>query len=273
MDRVRDVDDVTTLVLAPNPSPMTLEGTNTYLVGAPGSGEVVCVDPGPDDASHRAAIESAAAARDAEVVAVLLTHHHPDHAAAVTFAAIWGVPVASADPSFVPAAQERLADGQRLARGGAPLRVVATPGHSSDHVCFHVEDTDAVITGDHVLGRGTSVVAWPDGDVRRYVTSLERLADLGARSLLPGHGPLIARPAAVIAEYIAHRRQREESVRDAVLRGADTVEDIVSVIYGNLGGSLQAAAASTVKAHLDALTQDGRLAWSLDGDEERIVAR
>ena len=273
MDRVRDVDDVTTLVLAPNASPMTLDGTNTYLVGAPGSGEVVCIDPGPDDVAHRETIESAAAARDAEVVAVLLTHHHPDHADAATFGRIWRAPVACADLSFVAAAEERLTDGQRLDRGGAPLRVLATPGHSSDHVCFHIEDTNAVITGDHVLGRGTSVVAWPDGDVRRYVASLERLADLGARSLLPGHGPVIARPAAVIAEYIAHRREREESVRAAVLRGADTVEDIVSVIYGNLGGSLQAAAASTVKAHLDALTQDGRVVWSLDGDGERIVVR
>ncbi|MFO8076134.1 MAG: MBL fold metallo-hydrolase [Egibacteraceae bacterium] len=273
MDRVRDVDDVTTLVLAPNASPMTLDGTNTYLVGAPGSGEVVCIDPGPDDPAHRETIEAALAARDAEVVAVLLTHHHHDHADAVTFGKVWRVPVAAADPSFVPAADERLTDGQRLEQGGAPLRVVATPGHSSDHVCFHVEDTDAVITGDHVLGRGTSVVAWPDGDVRSYVASLERLADLGARVLHPGHGPTIARPAAVIAEYIAHRREREESVRDAVLRGAATVEDIVAMIYGDLGGSLQAAAASTVKAHLDALAGDGRVAWSLDGAEERIVAR
>lgn len=271
MLRVAHVDPVTTRVLAPNASPMTLDGTNTFLVGAPGSGALICIDPGPGDPEHREAIEAVARERDAEVVEVVLTHHHVDHAEGAVFGRHWDVPVRCAKPQLVDGSTGAVTDGEVLDAGGVDLRVIATPGHSSDHLCLHVTATDSVISGDHVLGRGTSVVAWPDGDVRSYVTSLARLAEVGARVLHPGHGSTIERPAAVILDYITHRKEREATILDIVTRGARSVDEIVAEIYGPLGGTLTAAAALTVKAHLDALRREGRITWpELAAEQEAL---
>jgi glyoxylase-like metal-dependent hydrolase (beta-lactamase superfamily II) len=251
------LDEVTTRVLAPNPSPMTLEGTNTYLLGAPGSGAAIVVDPGPDLAVHRAAVERALRERDAEVVAVLLTHHHADHAEAAGWAAGWGVQLRTFTPRLVRAEADALRDGDVLDLAGVRLEAVHTPGHASDHLCLRVVDTDAVLTGDHVLGRGTTVVAWPDGDMRAYLASLDRLAALPAAVLHPGHGPTIEDPAAKVAEYRAHRLEREAQVLAALRGGATGPAEVVAVVYADVDPVLHPAAERSVRAHLDKLVADG----------------
>lgn len=253
------LDDVTTLVLAPNPSPMTLEGTNTYLLGAPGGGEVVVVDPGPDLLDHRRQVEEAAAGRDAAIVGVVITHHHADHAEAAGWARDWGAQVWGFTPSLLGVQSEPLRDGERLRRAGVELEAVHTPGHASDHVCLRVSGTGAVLTGDHVLGRGTTVVAWPDGDMTDYLASLRRLAGLGASALYPGHGPVLDDPAAVITGYLAHREERERAIVAALAAGESTPAGIVARVYADVDPGLHPAAERSVRAHLDKLVAEGRV--------------
>lgn len=253
------LDTHTTRVLAPNPGPMTLSGTNTYLVGAPGSGEVVCVDPGPDVPAHRDAVEEAAAARDAEITAVVLTHHHRDHAEAATWAAEWAVPLLAGEPGMIGAPADRLVDGQAVDRAGAALEAVATPGHASDHLSLQVRETGALLTGDHVLGSGTTAVLWPDGDMGDYMASLERVAGIDAPVLYPGHGPVVDRPREVISYYIAHRREREQQILAAVDAGARTPPEIVERVYADTDPSLHPVAERGVRAHLAQLEQEGRV--------------
>lgn len=264
MDAV-DLDAWTVRVLAPNPSPTTLEGTNTYLVGSPGSGELVCVDPGPDLAEHRDAVERAAGARDAAIVAVVLTHHHGDHAEAAGWADRWGAALLAGDPALITAAPaEPLGDGQRVDRAGAQLEAVATPGHASDHLCLRVRESGAVLSGDHVLGRGTTVVAWPDGDMAAYRASLERLARIDAPVLYPGHGPVVDRPREVVAQYLAHRRERESQVLEALRAGVTTPSGIVARLYTEVDPRLHPLAERSVRAHLAQLEAEGRV--SATGD-------
>lgn len=260
------MDELTTRVLAPNPGPMTLEGTNTYLLGAPGCGEVVVVDPGPADDAHRHAIESAAAARDAQIVAVVLTHHHPDHAAAAGWAGRWQAPLWAFDPGLLEVPAEPLGDGAQVQRAGIGAEVVHTPGHASDHVCLRMTATGAVLTGDHVLGRGTSVVAWPDGDMGAYVRSLQRLQSLEATALYPGHGPPLDDPAGAIDHYLAHRREREQQVLAALADGHATAADIVAAVYAEVDPSLHPAAERSVLAHLADLERAGRVRRSGTGE-------
>jgi glyoxylase-like metal-dependent hydrolase (beta-lactamase superfamily II) len=260
----RQVDEVATVVLAPNPSPMTLEGTNTYLLGAPGSGGFVVVDPGPDLAEHRAAVEAAVAERDAEVAAVVLTHHHIDHAEAAGWAAGWGVALHAFTPRLVRAEAAPLGDGAVLDVAGIRLEAVHTPGHASDHLCLRIAASGAILTGDHVLGRGSTVVAWPDGDMAAYMGSLERLAALPAVRFLPGHGPVVDDPPAKVAEYLAHRRAREEQVVAALRDGDRTAAEVVRRVYADVDPSLHPAAERSVRAHLDKLVGEGR-ASAIDG--------
>lgn len=255
----RALDELTTVVLAPNPGPMTLEGTNTYLVGAPGQGEVVVVDPGPRLARHRQAIEAAAAALDAAIAGVVVTHHHADHAEAAGWAGAWGVDCHAFDPGLVPGEARALPDDASLRRAGVRLHAVHTPGHAGDHLCLRVDDTGAVLTGDHVLGRGTSVVAWPDGDMRAYLASLRRLGALDPPVLYPGHGPVVTDPAGTIADYLAHRLQREQQVLDALAAGHTTVGAIVAHVYRDVDPALHPAAARSVRAHLGKLEAEGRI--------------
>jgi glyoxylase-like metal-dependent hydrolase (beta-lactamase superfamily II) len=265
--RPERLDEATTLVLAPNPSFMTLEGTNTYLLGAPGSGEVVVVDPGPDDLDHRAAVEAAADERDAEIVAVVLTHHHADHAEAAGWAAAWGVPLHAFTPRLIRAEAGPLRDGDVLAAAGVAIEAVHTPGHSSDHLCLRLADGDAVLTGDHVLGRGTTIVAWPDGDMTAYLASLERLAALSAGALYPGHGPVVRDAAGKVAEYLEHRRAREAEVVAAVRAGDGTPAEVVARVYADVDPVLHPAAERSVRAHLDKLVDEGGV--RLEGDRYR----
>jgi glyoxylase-like metal-dependent hydrolase (beta-lactamase superfamily II) len=253
------LDALTRLVRAPNPSPMTLEGTNTYLLGAQGAGEVVVVDPGPDLLDHRRAVDDALAEADAAVVAVVLTHHHSDHAEAAGWADEWGAALYAFTPRLVPGPAVALADGAQLQRGGMTIEAVHTPGHASDHLCLRVVETDAVLTGDHVLGRGTTVIAWPDGDMAAYLASLERLATLGAAVLYPGHGPVVDDPQSRVAEYLAHRREREEQVVAALRAGAATPAEVVAAVYAEVDPVLHPVAERSVRAHLAKLVAEGRV--------------
>ncbi len=265
LPRTADLEPLVTRVLAPNPSGMTLDGTNTYVVGAPGSGQAVLVDPGPDDPAHLAAVEAALTARGARCVAVLVTHHHGDHAeAARPWGARFGAPVAAADAAVAGPGGRVLAAGERLVLAGTALDVVGTPGHTADHLAFRLE-SGAVLVGDHVLGRGTSVVTHPEGDVVAYLESLRRVHDLGPSALYCGHGPeLTEDPGAVLDYYLAHRAYREAQLLAALVRGAGTVDALVADVYAEVPQALWPAAAQSTRATLAKLAAEGHV--ELDGD-------
>jgi glyoxylase-like metal-dependent hydrolase (beta-lactamase superfamily II) len=246
----------TTCLLAPNPSPMTLDGTNTWLIAEPGSSSVVVVDPGPDDESHLRRVHAAAVAGDRRVAKILLTHGHPDHSAgAARFAALTGAPVQAADPAH-RLGPEGLADGDVVTAAGCELRVVASPGHSADSVCLLLPADGALFTGDTVLGRGTTVIAG-DGNLCDYLRSLAQLRDLaGAREvglLLPGHGPMLTDPLGTLDYYLSHRQERLGQVRGALAAGANTPAEIVAMIYTDVDPSVWPAAEWSVRAQLDYL--------------------
>lgn len=258
----RSLDDLTVVVLAPNPSPMTLEGTNTYLIGAPDSGEVVVVDPGPQMDEHRAAVDAAIGERT--VAAVVLTHHHSDHAEAAGWAGAWSAEAFAFTPDLISAPVSALGDGATITRAGVSLSALHTPGHASDHLCLRILETDAVLTGDHILGRGTTVVAWPDGDMAAYMGSLRRLAGTPASVLYPGHGPSIADPAGAVRQYLAHREEREGQVLGALRAGDETPAEIVARVYADVDVALHPAAERSVRAHLDKLVNDRMIVRMVD---------
>jgi glyoxylase-like metal-dependent hydrolase (beta-lactamase superfamily II) len=262
MPRTAELEPLVTRVLAPNPSPMTLDGTNTYVVGAPGSGQAVLVDPGPDDAAHLAAVEAALAARDARCVAVLVTHHHGDHAeAALPWGARFDARVAAAGAHVAGPEGRVLEPGERLGLAGTTIDVVPTPGHTGDHLAFRLE-SGAVLVGDHVLGRGTSVVTHPEGDVVAYLESLRRVHDLGPSALYCGHGPeLTENPGAVLDYYLAHRAYREEQLVTALADGPHTVDELVASVYAEVPRTVWPAAAQSTRATLAKLVAEGRVVW------------
>jgi len=248
-----------TCVLAPNPGPMTLEGTNTWVLIEPGAHRAVVVDPGPDDDTHLRAVLAVVQGHDAEVGTVLLTHHHLDHSAGAAALAAWtGAPVRALDPVHRHGA-EGLADGDVVTTGGLFLQVVATPGHTGDSLSFVLPDDGALLTGDTVLGRGSTVVAHPDGRLEDYLESLERLRHLvsGQTKVLPGHGPVLADAQAAVTGYLHHRRQRLEQVRAAVAAGARSPADVVRVVYADVDRALWPAAERSVRAQLDYLLRAG----------------
>ncbi len=255
------VSERATCVLAPNPGPMTLDGTNTYVLAEPGANLAVVVDPGPDDPDHLARVAATAEAGGRTVGLVLLTHSHLDHSGgARALAERVGAPLRAADPALSRAAEPLTAgdlSSGRLELGGLELVVVPTPGHSADSVCFVLPGDGALLTGDTVLGRGTSVIASPDGRLGDYLSSLRDLAEVvrsrGLHQLLPGHGPVRTDPAAVVAAYSQHRLQRLEQVRAAVAAGASTAMEVVETVYADVDRSLWAAAEQSVRAQLDYL--------------------
>jgi glyoxylase-like metal-dependent hydrolase (beta-lactamase superfamily II) len=265
MTRTVELEPLVTRVLAPNPGSMSLDGTNTYVVGEPRSGRAVLVDPGPDDAVHLAAVEAVLAARDAECVAVLVTHHHVDHAeAALPWAAHFGAEVAAGSAAVAGPRGRVLEPGERLNLAGTTIGVVPTPGHTRDHLAFRLE-SGAVLVGDHVLGRGTSVVTHPEGDVRAYLDSLRRVHDLGPSALYCGHGPeLTEDPGAVLDFYLAHRAYREHQLLDVLGQGPATVDELVATVYAEYPRQLWPAAAQSTRATLDKLRAEGRVGGGIE---------
>ena len=254
-DRVR-------CLLAPNPSPMTLDGTNTWLIAEPGSDTAAVVDPGPDDEGHLRRVRDAAAAAGQRITQILLTHGHRDHSAgAVRLAGLTGAPVRAADPAH-RLGDAGLAGGDVLSAGGCELRVIATPGHTGDSVCLRLPADGALLTGDTVLGRGTTVIA-DDGNLGDYLDSLHRLRALadspGLRVLLPGHGPLLARPAETLDFYLTHRAQRLAEIQAAVAAGDRTLAQIVATVYADVDRQLWPFARWSVRAQLTYLSDRGVL--------------
>jgi len=250
-------------VLAPNPSAYTLEGTNTWIVG---DDPTVVIDPGPDDVGH---LDEVAAAAGPSVAAVLVTHDHPDHApGAPAFAARVGAPL----HAFRLAGAEHLRDGQELRAGAVTLTAVHTPGHTSDHMAFHVAAVGAMFTGDAVLGRGTSFIDPPDGDLGQYLRSLARMQELTPRTIYPGHGPIVLDAGATLQRYLDHRAEREQQIVDAISHGPRTIDEMVAEIYAAYPPEVHELAARSVLAHLLKLSAEGRAAREGRGDDARWEA-
>lgn len=261
-------------VLAPNGSRFTYTGTQTYLVGGPDG--LAVIDPGPDDPAHLAALEVAIGG--APVIAIACTHTHRDHSpAAAPLARLTGAPVIGCAPLPAPPAQSPLAeepfdrsyaptrvlaDGESIAGPGWTLTAIATPGHTSNHLCFALPQSGALFTGDHVMAWSTTVVAPPDGDMGAYLTSLEKLAARKDRIYYPAHGPPVERPAQLLRGLIGHRRQRERQVVTLLEERERQVEDLVPAMYAGIDRALWPAAGQSVLAHLIELERHGRVARS-----------
>ncbi|WSQ10810.1 MBL fold metallo-hydrolase [Streptomyces sp. NBC_01231] len=248
-------------VLAPNASAMTLDGTNTWVLSEPGSELAVVVDPGPLDEGHLRNVVDAAERAGKRVALTLLTHGHPDHAeGAARFAELTGTEVRALDPAL-RLGEEGLGAGDVVEVGGLELRVVGTPGHTADSLCFHLPADRAVLTGDTVLGRGTTVVAHPDGRLGDYLDSLRRLRSLtvddGVHTVLPGHGPVLEDAQGAVEFYLAHRAHRLAQVETAVEDGYGSPAEVVAHVYADVDRSLWPAAELSVRAQLEYLEEHG----------------
>ncbi len=245
------------LVRAPNPGPMTLEGTNTWLVGDPEQGPPLVVDPGPGVRAHQEAVLEAAGGRLAGIV---LTHRHADHSeGAADLARQAGCGIRAADPAY-RLGPDGLDEGAEIRVPGCTLTAHRTPGHTSDSCSLLLRGPDGaawLLTGDTVLGRGTSVIAHPDGDLGAYLSSLDRLqrlvADAGVIGLLPGHGPQVDDPAGWLEHYRQHRQERLAQVRQALAGGAHTASAVVDLVYVGLDSSVRPAAEQSVQSQMDYL--------------------
>jgi len=264
-------------VLARNPSPFTYTGTQTYVVGS--GSEVAVIDPGPDEAEHLDAI--IAAIGDARLVAIACTHTHRDHSpAAAPLSARTGAPVigcaplaldddgpradASFDNGYAP--DRVLTDGDILTGDGWTLEAVATPGHTSNHLCYALPEAGALFTGDHVMGWSTSVVSPPDGDMTAYMASLSRLYDRKQdRVYFPAHGPAVEKPHQLVRGMIGHRRSREKQILRQLEAGHSRIADMVPQMYKGVDERLWPAAGRSVLAHLIDLERRGMVAR--DGDD------
>lgn len=239
--------------LAPNPGPMSLHGTNSYVIAAPGAASTVVVDPGPADEQHLQELAGAGA-----VELILITHRHADHSAgAERFAELTGAPVRAADPQHCHGGTP-LADGEVIHAAGVEIRVLATPGHTSDSVCFHLPQDGAhgsVLTGDTILGLGTTVLDYPDGTLGHYLDSLDRLERLGPATVLPAHGPMLPALDTIARAYRDHRQGRLAQVRAALADlGADAgVADVADAVYAAVDPAVRPAAELSVAAQLEYL--------------------
>lgn len=250
-----DITERAHCVLCPNPGPMTLDGTNTWIVGEPGSDEVAIIDPGPLDERHLQAVLDEVAATGRRVALTLLTHGHADHAeSAGRFAELTGAPVRGFGRG-----PDDIRPGEHVTVGGLEILCVETPGHTSDSFSFVLPADNALLTGDTVLGRGTTVVAWPDGHLEAYLESLHKIEQLtGAgtvTSILPGHGPYVPDAAATVSYYLQHRAERLEQVRASVARGARTAYEVVEDVYADVPREVWPAAELSVQAQLEYLRE------------------
>ncbi len=251
-DRVRRI-------VAPNPSQMTGAGTNTYLLG---DAQVAVVDPGPNIASH---VDAILQAGDGKIQWILVTHTHPDHSPAAmplheaTGARLMGNPIADdgyQDTSFH--SQHRFADGERMVAEEFSLRAVHTPGHVDNHVCYFIEQSGMLLTGDHLMNGSTVVIIPPHGKMRAYLESLQRIRDYPLRSLAPGHGDVMTDPHAVIDWTIEHRMARERKVLAALRAQAPSARQaLVATVYDDVNPSLHMMAEMSLWAHLIKLAEDG----------------
>ena len=236
-----------TRVVAPNPGPYTGPGTNTWIIDA---GPVaVVIDPGPDDDRHLDALNKRLAGKTVGVV--LVTHSHSDH-----------LPLADRLAAPHNASVRRypeLADGDVVRAGNLNFTALYTPGHSNDHLCFLIPNDGAVFTGDLILGQGSSMVTYPEGDVAAYLRSLDRLASLHPRVLFPGHWDPVTDAAGKIDEYRRHRLEREAQVLAEVRQGRGTAVELTRRVYGELDEKLMFAAEMTLRAHLRKLVDDGKV--------------
>ena len=250
-------------VLAPNPGVYELEGTNTWIVG---NAPAIVIDPGPDDAGHLDEVLRTAG-RIGEIV---LTHDHPDHApGAGPLATRTGATLRAMRP---PAGGTRLRDGEVIEGRGVALRAVATPGHSTDHVAFWIDETRGLFTGDAVLGRGTSVIDPPEGDLAAYLRSLRRMRELEPRTIFPGHGPTVFRGATKLDEYLAHREEREAQILSALRDEPRSIDELVEVIYVGYPDDVRPLAARSVLAHLMKLAGEGRVDDATKAGVKRYTA-
>lgn len=274
------LEPLVTRILAPNPSAYTHTGTQTHIVG---TRDVAVIDPGPDDPAHLAAIMTAIDGRP--VRAIVITHHHRDHSpasrplAAITDAPITGAaPFAAAgdtgrvDASFDHAyAPDRvLAEGDTVGGDGWTLTALATPGHTSNHLCFALAETQALFSGDHVMGWATSVVSPPDGDMGAYMASLERLLERDDRVYYPGHGEAVENPRRLVRGMLGHRRQREGQILRLLREDAQGTGSMVGRMYAGLDPRLVPAAERSVLAHLYDLGRRGLVIE--EGETWRIAA-
>ena len=249
---LRSVTETASVLLCDNPGPMTLEGTNTWLLRGPGSDEFVVVDPGPDDEAHITRL--AAAGR---IPLVLISHRHGDHTEGIDrLVAASGATVRSVGSGFLRGLGGPLSDGEVIEAAGVRITVMATPGHTSDSLSFILDD--AVLTADTVLGRGTTVIDGEDGNLADYLESLRRLQGLGSLTVLPGHGPELHDVSAVAAMYLAHREDRLGQVREALRTlGEDaTARQVVEHVYADVEEKLWEAAEQSVRAQLDYLRRE-----------------
>lgn len=250
-ESLRQVTPLAAVVLAANPSPMTLEGTNTWLLrDDPQRRQAVVIDPGPLDERHLSVVAESAGA----VPMILLTHGHPDHSAgAARLHELTGAPVLALDPAHRFGA-EGLTDGAVVSGAGVTIEVWATPGHTSDSLCFVLTGAGtgaAVLTGDTILGRGSTVVAHPDGVLADYLASLGRLSGLSGVTVLPGHGPELADAGAAAVAYLSHREQRLDQVRQVLAElPAASASDVVERVYADVDRALWPAAELSVRAQL-----------------------
>jgi len=248
-------------IVAPNPGPLTGPGTNTYVIGT--GSDCIVVDPGPDDPSH---IERILDAAQGCIGAILCSHSHPDHSpGAAPLRRLAGAPVfgraapgdSHQDPTYAPDAP--LEDGQVLLVAGSTLRVLHTPGHASNHVCFLHEQQGWLLTGDHLMSGSTVVILPPDGSMRLYLQSLHRLRELPLAALLPGHGAAMLDPRNEIDRVIAHRSRREDKVVDALRReGAASLDALLPRVYDDTPAALHGLARYSLLAHLQKLVEEER---------------
>ncbi|WP_066763398.1 MBL fold metallo-hydrolase [Croceicoccus pelagius] len=258
---VEELEPLVRRVLAPNPSPFTYTGTQTYLVGT--DAELAVIDPGPDDPDHIAAL--VAAIGGAKVVAIMCTHTHRDHSpAADPLKAVTGAPIIGCAPlvieSDIPRADAPfdqsytpdrvLSDGESITGEGWTLTAVATPGHTSNHLCFELEETKALFTGDHVMGWSTTVVVPPDGNMADYMASMEKIYERADRVYYPAHGAAVEKPQQLVRGMIGHRRQRERQILKHLADGPAVIPDMVAKMYVGLDPRLVPAAGQSVLAHL-----------------------
>ncbi|MBI2266727.1 MAG: MBL fold metallo-hydrolase [Armatimonadetes bacterium] len=243
-------------ITAPNPSLTTLEGTNTYLIGRRPRGEMVVIDPGPDSPIHREVIFHEIRSVGGRVSLILLTHSHPDHAAgALALSKALQVPVCGFPGGAVPLDRE-LSHGAMVEIEGFSFRCLHTPGHARDHLCFVLSGKGIVLTGDLVLGRGSLALFPPEGDLDLYRTSLSLLLTLDEEWILPGHGPPVPLKRTV-EEYLRHRQDRENQIKEALALGCSTVDEVMEWVYRDLDPALYGLARGTVEVHLASLMGRG----------------